>query len=670
MPLKTFSQTSMIVGKTDAVCTNDDGEIKVQILTGIPDFYITLTKGGSALQFTQGPVGLGSYVFNNLEAGDYTVTVVDGNSQSVMQGIVVEDDANWPLAFYTSEEGRSNGVDVKTADNEDVIAAGIFLGELQIDQANNSQLFNSNGQKNIYVVHFSKCGYIKWEKQIGNGSADCFVKAINLDPVTQDVYICGDLIGGVIFFEGMNGSILAIANPSSLYREGFLARLDAATGNCLWVSRIANGPASARDINAEGICVDENGLAYVFGDFMASNVVFYNSNNLPSLINVSNLGIDADNYLVVYDNLGFPLTAENTILSSNLNDEAGAVDCYPNSLVSGSANILITGSMAGSFLGQLWVYDPSGNTLSIESSLSVGAGSMYFGKSVETLPTSAAIRHAYISGWVNHTNGGSHPFLARWELSTSNNIVIPYSQKYDFVNTTTQRINKSTDIDLNMNNGDVYFVGILNETGQHPLFGSLTIPTTGIPPSEDLFVDKFKTAIGVIGPQPIAYAWSDSHNCTFGFFNDLPAFAISSDNDGKAYMTGGFSGNQLSFPANQGVPVIGGGNTTAYMARLGEQSGSLWIKNQEFSSSSLAEERISIVPNPSVSGILVKGIKSEGSYTHLRIYGTDGVLYRNERIVIQENNQVYVDIRQLSSGFYILEISGAGVKAYARFVKQ
>jgi hypothetical protein len=326
--------------------------------------------------------------------------------------------------------------------------------------------------------------------------------------------------------------------------------------------------------------------------------------------------------------------------------------------------------MASAFLGQLWVYDPGGNTLSIESNLSVGAGSLYFGKSVETLPTSAAIRHAYISGWVNHTNGGSHPFLARWELSTSNNIVIPFSQNYDFVNNTTQRINKSTDVDLNLNNGDVHFVGLINQTGPHPLFGSLTIPSTGVPPSEDLFVDKFKTAIGVISPQPLAYAWSDSHNCTFGFFNDLPAFAISSDNDGMAYMTGGFSGNQLSFPANQGVPVIGGGNTTAYIARLGEQAGSMWIKNHELSTSPIGEECISIVPNPAISGITVKGIHSEGQFIHLRIYGTDGVLHRNQRIVFQENNQVYVDIRQLSSGFYILEISGIGAKTFVRFIKQ
>jgi hypothetical protein len=191
-----------------------------------------------------------------------------------------------------------------------------------------------------------------------------------------------------------------------------------------------------------------------------------------------------------------------------------------------------------------------------------------------------------------------------------------------------------------------------------------------VPPSEDLFVDKFKTAIGVISPQPLAYAWSDSHNCTFGFFNDLPAFAISSDNDGMAYMTGGFSGNQLSFPANQGVPVIGGGNTTAYIARLGEQAGSMWIKNHELSTSPIGEECISIVPNPAISGITVKGIHSEGQFIHLRIYGTDGVLHRNQRIVFQENNQVYVDIRQLSSGFYILEISGIGAKTFVRFIKQ
>lgn len=623
-----------------------------------------------ALQLTQGPVGLGSYVFGNLEAGDYMVTVVDGNNQSVMQGIVVEDDANWPLAFYTSEEGRSNGVDVKNANNGDIIAAGIFLGELQIDQANNSQLFNSNGLKNIFVAHFSKCGYIKWEKQIGNGTADCFVKAINLDPVTQDVYICGDFSGGSIYFEGMNGTILATGNQTIGCREAFLARLDAATGNCLWVSKIANGTNSARDIHAEGICVDDNGLIYVFGDFLASNVEFYNSSNQTTSVTLSNLGISADNYLVVYDELGYPLIADNLTLSGNLNDEAGAVDCYPNSQVSGSTSILVTGSIDGSFLGQLWAYDPAGNTLAFESDLSLGNGSMYFGKSVETLPTSSSIRHAYISGWVNHTNGGSHPFLARWELSTSNNTVIPFSQNYDFVNNTTQRINKSTDVDLNLNNGDVYFVGLINQTGQHPLFGSLTIPSTGVPPSEDLFVDKFKTAIGVLGPQPIAYAWSESHNCTFGFFNDLPAFAISSDNNGMAYMTGGFSGNQLSFPVNQGVPVVGGGNTTAYLARLGEQSGSMWIKNQEFSSSSITGERICIVPNPSVSGIQVKGINSEGVFTHLRIYGTDGVLHQNVRIVFQENNHVYVDIHQLSSGFYILELSGAGVKTYARFVKQ
>jgi hypothetical protein len=504
--------------------------------------------------------------------------------------------------------------------------------------------------------------------QIGNGTGNCYVKALNLDPVNQDVYICGDLSGGVIYFEGMNGSILAIANPSSLYRESFLARLDAATGNCLWVSKIANDPTSSRNINAEAICVDDNGYAYVFGDYEASNVVFYNSNNMPTLVNVSNLGVGADNYLVVYDAYGFPMVAENAIMSTTNNDEAGAVDCYPNSIVYSSANVLITGSINNSFLGQLWVYDPGGNTLSIESSLSIGAGSMYFGKSVETLPTSASTRHAYISGWITHSNGGSHPFLARWELSTFNGTVIPFSQNYGFVNTTTQRVNKSTDVDLNLNNGDVYFVGLMNDYGFHPLNGNLTIPLTGTP-SDDLFVDKFTSVMGILNPMPLTYAWSDSHNCNFGFFNDLPAFAISSENDGKAFMTGGFSGYLLNWGPMQGVPVMAGGSTSAYIARVLENYSNVWIKDKEIQPGFGEESDICIIPNPAHSEIVVN-LKSiqEGS-KRLRILGTSGVIIKEMGIDSWESNSIRVDIQQLLPGLYFLEILGEGSRIRAKFSK-
>jgi hypothetical protein len=669
MPLKIFSQTSMIVGKTDAVCVNTDGEIKVQLLTGTPNFYIMLTKAGSASQLTQGPVGLGSYVFSNLEAGDYTVTVVDGNSQSVMQGIVVEDDANWPLAFYTSEEGRSNGVDVKNANNEDVIAAGIFLGELQIDQANNSQLFNSNGLKNIYAVHFSKCGYIKWEKQIGNGTADCFVKAINLDPVTQDVYICGDLIGGIIYFEGMNGSILAIANTSSQYREGFLARLDAATGNCLWVSRIANGPNSARDIHAEGICVDENGLAYVFGDFLASNVVFYNSSNQPSTVTLSNLGIGADNYLVVYDDLGNPLTSENSILSGNLNDEAGAVDCYMDDPIAGITSLIITGSKDNTFLGQLWEYSPGSNNLASITELSLGTGFWYFGKSVETLPTSASQRHVYISGWKNLSNGGTFPFLARWDMSNTNGTVIPFSQNYSFVGNTPSNQNKSTDIDINLTNGDAYFIGLMNVPGFHPYPNGIQIPASPGTANNDLFIDKFSTTQGALSIVPITNAWSDSHNCTFGFFNDLPAFAISSDNDGMAYMTGGFSGNQLSFPLNQGVPVIGGGNTTAYMARVWENNGGAWIKKEVISEVEENKPGISLFPNPTRDELEIELLNLSSKNGRIRILSIDGIV--QTETILEDSNQskIRMKLSGLAPGIYLMEFKQEGLLLRSKFTK-
>jgi len=572
------------------------------------------------------------------------------------------------LGFYTSEDGRSIGVDIKNDLSENVIATGIFSGELQIDQANGSQLFNSNSLANIYVAQFTKCGYINWEKQIGNGTGNCYVKALNLDPVSQDVYICGDLSGGVIYFEGMNGSILAIANPSSLYRESFLARLDAATGNCLWVSKIANSPTSSRNINAEAICVDDNGYAYIFGDYEASNVVFYNSNNLPTLVNVSNLGVGADNYLVVYDAYGFPMVAENAIMSTTNNDEAGAVDCYPNSIVYNSANVLITGSINNSFLGQLWVYDPGGNTLSIESSLSIGAGSMYFGKSVETLPTSASTRHAYIGGWVNLANGGSRPFIGRWELSNSNQILIPFSEQMSFINSSYPNENKSTDIDINLTNGDVYFAGLMNMSGAHPLPLGPVIPPQGFV-SDDIYLDKFGTIIGDLNPFPNWSAWSTTNNCNFGFFNDLPAFAISSENDGKAFMTGGFSGYVLNWGPMQGVPVIAGGSTSAYIARVLENYGNVWIKDKEIQAGFGKESEICIIPNPAHSEIVVNLKNIQEGSKRLRILGTSGVIIKEMGIDSRESNSIRVDIQQLLPGLYFLEILGEGSRIRAKFSK-
>jgi len=436
----------------------------------------------------------------------------------------------------------------------------------------------------------------------------------------------------------------------------------------LWVSKIANGPNSSRNINAEGICVDENGYAYVFGDYEASNVVFYNSNNQPSLINVSNLGAGADNYLVVYDANGYPLVADNTIMSTTSNDEAGGVDCYPNSNVIVSTCVLLTGSVNNTFLGQLWLYYPGTNTLTMESGLSIGAGSMYFGKSVETLPTSATMRHAYISGWITHTNGGSHPFLGRWEVSNSNGIIIPFSQNYGFVNSFTPNNNKSTDIDLNLTNGDAYFVGLMNDNGLHPFPNGIPIPSTGTA-SEDLFVDKFETTTGVLSPLPVTYAWSESHNCNFGFFNDLPAFAISSDNDGKAFLTGGFYGNQLSFGLGQGVPVNAGGSTSAYIARIGENGGSIWIKDKEIQPGMPMKSDINIIPNPAHSEIVINIKNIQEGPKRLRILGTNGSIIKEMFFESLEYKSINIDIQQLLPGLYFIEILGEGSRIMAKFSK-
>jgi hypothetical protein len=324
--------------------------------------------------------------------------------------------------------------------------------------------------------------------------------------------------------------------------------------------------------------------------------------------------------------------------------------------------------MASAFLGQLWVYDPGGNTLSIESNLSIGAGSMYFGKSVETLPTSASTRHAYIGGWVDLVNGGSRPFIGRWELSNSNQTLIPFSEQLSFINSNYPNENKSTDIDINLINGDVYFAGLMNMSGAHPLPLGPVIPLQGLV-SDDIYIDKFSTIIGDLSPIPNWSAWSITNNCNFGFFNDLPAYAISSDNDGKAFMTGAFSGSLMNFGNSQGVPVIGGGSTSAYIARVWENYGTVWIKDKEIQPGFSKESDICIIPNPAHSEIVINLKNIQEGSKRLRILGTNGFIIKEMIIDSWESKSINVDIQQLLPGLYFIEILGEGSRIMAKFSK-
>lgn len=110
----------------------------------------------------------------------------------------------------------------------DVVITGILNGTVAID----GLAYTPNGDRDVLVARFAANGGVKWVKLLGSAAADDG-HGVALDG-NGDVYVVGDYNGGgPAGATGNFGTKKLTAKHAGL--DTFVAKLDGATGNTLWV---------------------------------------------------------------------------------------------------------------------------------------------------------------------------------------------------------------------------------------------------------------------------------------------------------------------------------------------------------------------------------------------------------------------------------------------------
>jgi hypothetical protein len=167
--------------------------------------------------------------------------------------------------------GNDVGLAVATDDDGNVYVAGKIQGEVDVSGLNHALHLSGFGEDDAFVASWTPDGDIRWAKHLG-GPYNDQASAIAVDHHGH-VYVTGSFNG--------DGSIYTMPSPAtfdqivlpdaqtSYFGNGFVARMDAATGSVVWVTE-ADSYAGA---GGAGIALDDAGNVYTTGNF-ANQVQF------------------------------------------------------------------------------------------------------------------------------------------------------------------------------------------------------------------------------------------------------------------------------------------------------------------------------------------------------------------------------------------------------------
>ncbi|MBD2078274.1 DUF4347 domain-containing protein [Phormidium sp. FACHB-592] len=150
-------------------------------------------------------------------------------------------------------DDSANGISIDS--NGNVYTTGSFQGTADFDPGIGIMNLTSTGSNEVFVSKLDASGNFVWAKGMG-GSSDDAATGISVD-TSGNVYTTGFFQGTADFDPG-TGTLNLTSTGSN---EVFVSKLDA-SGNFVWVKRMGNSYAIARDID-----VDSSGNVYTTGSF-------------------------------------------------------------------------------------------------------------------------------------------------------------------------------------------------------------------------------------------------------------------------------------------------------------------------------------------------------------------------------------------------------------------
>jgi hypothetical protein len=215
--------------------------------------------------------------------------ILTPSSINGVDGFIAKYDANGNYLWAKNITGfgvtRMNDFQIDSQDN--VVCAGTFEVNTDLDPGPGSVLVNANGFTDAFLVKLDPNGNFIWGKNFGDTGYDN-IRGVDIG-VSDEVYITGSFESTVDF--STNGTPQTLTAVSS---DVFIAKYTNA-GDLIWVQQQTG---SADDLGKD-IVVDNNGAAYVCGSYQGT----YNPDPSSTNLITTSLGAE-DIFLCKYTTNG------------------------------------------------------------------------------------------------------------------------------------------------------------------------------------------------------------------------------------------------------------------------------------------------------------------------------------------------------------------------------
>lgn len=192
----------------------------------------------------------------------------------------------WGFSFGGS--GNDFGSDLQVLRNGDILLAGNFSNAVDFDPGPGTNVLNSSGISDIFLVRYDRQGYHLWAKNMGGSFTNNYSVSVDWD---ENIFLSGIFYGTSDFDPGPGNAPLSSVGDENAY----LSKYDP-NGNYLWAVGIGGTPLY---IDYRPVATDQNGYAYLTGYFEGT----VDLDPGPGTMNVTSQG-SADIFLVKFDPAG------------------------------------------------------------------------------------------------------------------------------------------------------------------------------------------------------------------------------------------------------------------------------------------------------------------------------------------------------------------------------
>ena len=195
-----------------------------------------------------------------------------GGMAPVCDGNPTSGPATWSNIYGDTNDQQGSAIATDPSGN--VYVTGFFKGTLTLGTLTAQVDANQNGGTGLFVAKFSPTGTPLWV--VSSSSSTNYNggalyphyqggHSIAVDPAGS--VVVGGIFGGVL---NLGGACSQITSYSNFFDDGFVAKLNAADGKCIWVQQATEAPGTAGDggeQDVQGIAIDSTGNVLIGGHY-------------------------------------------------------------------------------------------------------------------------------------------------------------------------------------------------------------------------------------------------------------------------------------------------------------------------------------------------------------------------------------------------------------------